>query len=223
VQTCPAAEQLVDYWLGKLSDPELERVLAHVETCENCQATLDRLDEAPPRDWLIDDLSQPPDDVALDGQADPQAGVEGAVAVEAPSASSAGGVLPQVYDELRRLAARRLAREAPGKLLDAALKEMIRILQEEEPSRPSTRFSTDEALPSLAALRKTDPKRLMAMLGGELDWVATFLSNAAKSVFHPLDPWPNAPRQPEIAFQFSRPQFSYRPLGCHASGLRGGP
>ena len=48
---------------------------------------------------------------------------------------------------------------------------MIRIIREEEPSRPSTRLSTDESLPSLAALRQTEPRRLMALLRGELDWV----------------------------------------------------
>ena len=48
---------------------------------------------------------------------------------------------------------------------------MIRIIREEEPSKPSTRLSTDESLPSLAALRQTEPRKLMAMLRGELDWV----------------------------------------------------
>jgi len=58
-----------------------------------------------------------------------------------------------------------------GRLQKVALTEMIRILREEEPSKPSTRLSTDEALPSLAAVRQTDPKKLMVMLRGELDWV----------------------------------------------------
>ena len=49
--------------------------------------------------------------------------------------------------------------------------EMIRIIQEEEPSKPSTRISTDESLPSLAALRRIEPRKLMALLRGELDWV----------------------------------------------------
>src|SRR6476646_6860817 len=48
---------------------------------------------------------------------------------------------------------------------------MIRIIKEEEPSKPSTRLSTDESLPSLAALRQTEPRKLMAILRGELDWV----------------------------------------------------
>ncbi len=58
-----------------------------------------------------------------------------------------------------------------SRLKKAALLEMIMVICEEEPSKPSTRLSTDAALPSLAAVRQTDPKRLMAMLRGELDWV----------------------------------------------------
>src|SRR5262249_6590941 len=38
-------------------------------------------------------------------------------------------------------------------------------------AKPSARLSTDEGLPSLAALRQTEPARLMAELRGELDWV----------------------------------------------------
>ncbi len=58
-----------------------------------------------------------------------------------------------------------------GRLHKAAFAEMIRIIQEEEPSKPSTRLSTEEASPSLAALRQTEPRKLMALLRGELDWV----------------------------------------------------
>jgi serine/threonine protein kinase len=57
------------------------------------------------------------------------------------------------------------------RLRQAAMTEMIRIIKEEEPSKPSTRLSTDDAAPSLAALRHTEPKKLAALLRGELDWV----------------------------------------------------
>ena len=53
----------------------------------------------------------------------------------------------------------------------AAMIDMIMLLLEHEPSKPSTRLSTADALPSLAALRQIEPKKLMAMLRGELDWV----------------------------------------------------
>jgi eukaryotic-like serine/threonine-protein kinase len=49
--------------------------------------------------------------------------------------------------------------------------EAVRILREEEPLRPSARFSTEESSPSLAALRQTEPRRLTQLLRGELDWV----------------------------------------------------
>jgi tetratricopeptide (TPR) repeat protein len=76
---------------------------------------------------------------------------------------SLGVILYELLTGLRPIDGKRLRK--------AALAEMIRIIQEEEPSKPSTRLSTDEALPSLAALRQTDPKKLMALLRGELDWV----------------------------------------------------
>src|SRR5205814_389954 len=46
-----------------------------------------------------------------------------------------------------------------------------RIIREEEPSKPSTRLSSDKSMPSVAALRQTEPKNLLSMLRGELDWV----------------------------------------------------
>ncbi len=92
----------------------------------------------------------------------------------------AGGILRRRYRHASRhlLAGRDPLRDAHGpapidarRLKKAAITEMIRIIQEEEPSKPSTRLSTDEALPSMAALRQVEPRRLMALLRGELDWV----------------------------------------------------
>lgn len=57
------------------------------------------------------------------------------------------------------------------RLNSAAINEVLRIIREEDPPRPSTRLSTDDALPSLAAIRQTEPKRLTALMRGELDWV----------------------------------------------------
>jgi WD40 repeat protein len=53
----------------------------------------------------------------------------------------------------------------------AGLLEMLRLIREEEPSKPSTRLSTAEGLPTLAANRGTEPKRLTALVRGELDWI----------------------------------------------------
>ncbi|QJW93766.1 WD40 repeat domain-containing serine/threonine protein kinase [Frigoriglobus tundricola] len=52
-----------------------------------------------------------------------------------------------------------------------ALLEMLRMVREVEPPRPSTRLSTADALPNIAAARSIDPARLAKLLRGELDWV----------------------------------------------------
>src|SRR5262249_55010172 len=74
-----------------------------------------------------------------------------------------GGILYELLTALRPFDG--------GRLRKAALDELFRILREEEPPRPSTRLSTDGSLPSVAAVRQTEPKQLTALLRGELDWV----------------------------------------------------
>jgi tetratricopeptide (TPR) repeat protein len=53
----------------------------------------------------------------------------------------------------------------------AGVVEMLRRIREREPPRPSTRLSTAEGLPALAATRGTEPRRLVALVRGELDWL----------------------------------------------------
>jgi tetratricopeptide (TPR) repeat protein len=48
---------------------------------------------------------------------------------------------------------------------------MLRVIREQEPTKPSTRLSTAEGLPTLAANRGTEPRRLAALVRGELDWI----------------------------------------------------
>ena len=57
------------------------------------------------------------------------------------------------------------------RLNEAAFDEVLRIIREEEPPRPSTRLSTSETLPSVAAHRHTEPSRLCNEVRGELDWI----------------------------------------------------
>ncbi|MBA4064225.1 MAG: hypothetical protein C0501_11020 [Isosphaera sp.] len=49
--------------------------------------------------------------------------------------------------------------------------EILRVVREEEPPRPSDKLSTADALPTLSANRGTDPARLTRLLRGELDWI----------------------------------------------------
>jgi WD40 repeat protein len=59
----------------------------------------------------------------------------------------------------------------PERLKKAALDEVLRLVREEEPPRPSNRLSTSLARASIAAVRQTDPDRLTRLMRGELDWI----------------------------------------------------
>jgi WD40 repeat protein len=48
---------------------------------------------------------------------------------------------------------------------------MLRVIREQEPSKPSTKLSTSERLPTLAANRGTEPAKLTKLVRGELDWI----------------------------------------------------
>jgi tetratricopeptide (TPR) repeat protein len=60
---------------------------------------------------------------------------------------------------------------ARKRLNEAAFDEMLRIIREEEPPKPSTRLSTSDALPSIAANRSLEPLKLNRLVQGELDWI----------------------------------------------------
>ncbi len=57
------------------------------------------------------------------------------------------------------------------RLRSAAFDEILRIIRDEEPPRPSTRLSSSDALPSIAANRGLEPKKLTGLVSGELDWI----------------------------------------------------
>jgi tetratricopeptide (TPR) repeat protein len=58
------------------------------------------------------------------------------------------------------------------RLQQAALLEVLRLIREEEPPRPSTRLSeSKETLPSISAQRQTEPAKLTRLVRGELDWI----------------------------------------------------
>jgi tetratricopeptide (TPR) repeat protein len=57
------------------------------------------------------------------------------------------------------------------RLRSAAFEEILRLIGVEEPPKPSTRLSSSQSLPSIAANRHTEPARLSREVRGELDWI----------------------------------------------------
>ncbi len=58
------------------------------------------------------------------------------------------------------------------KLHSAVYTEMMRMIREDEPAKPSTRLSeSGDALPAISAQRKTEPAKLSKLMRGELDWI----------------------------------------------------
>src|SRR5438552_11509628 len=58
------------------------------------------------------------------------------------------------------------------RLKQAAFAEMLRIIKEVEPPKPSTRLTdSQDSLASLAAQRRMEPAKLTKAMRGELDWI----------------------------------------------------
>jgi serine/threonine protein kinase/tetratricopeptide (TPR) repeat protein len=53
-----------------------------------------------------------------------------------------------------------------------AILEMLRMVREVEPPKPSTKVSTSQDLPNIAATRDVEPAQLKRALRGDLDWIA---------------------------------------------------
>jgi serine/threonine protein kinase/tetratricopeptide (TPR) repeat protein len=59
-----------------------------------------------------------------------------------------------------------------GRLSGTGLLEVLRLIREEEPPRPSTRLSeSKDTLPAVSAQRQTEPAQLARLVRGELDWI----------------------------------------------------
>jgi serine/threonine protein kinase len=54
---------------------------------------------------------------------------------------------------------------------DAAWQEIVRLIKEEEPSKPSTKLSGSGSLPAVAAQRSLEPAQLTRLVRGDLDWI----------------------------------------------------
>ncbi|HEX3356370.1 MAG TPA: tetratricopeptide repeat protein [Tepidisphaeraceae bacterium] len=57
------------------------------------------------------------------------------------------------------------------RLRAAAFDEMLRIIRDEEPPKPSTRLNTSDSLPSIAVNRQLEPSKLATTISGDLDWI----------------------------------------------------
>jgi serine/threonine protein kinase/WD40 repeat protein len=57
------------------------------------------------------------------------------------------------------------------RLKEAPLWEALRLIREDEPPRPSTRLSSTAEMPSIAANRGLEPRKLSGLVRGELDWI----------------------------------------------------
>src|SRR5262249_15435297 len=53
----------------------------------------------------------------------------------------------------------------------AGVLEMLRLIRDQEPTKPSAKLSTAEGLPALAANRGTESAKLTRLVRGELDWI----------------------------------------------------
>jgi serine/threonine protein kinase len=57
------------------------------------------------------------------------------------------------------------------RLRQAALDQLVQLIKEEEPPRPSVRLSSSQNLQKIAAARKTEPAKLSKLVRGEIDWI----------------------------------------------------
>ncbi len=81
-------------------------------------------------------------------------------------------------------------------LQEAAFNEMLRLIKEVEPPKPSTRLSGSASLPSIAAQRSVEPNHLRKSLTGDLDWI---VMKGAGLLLLPVAHFPVPDRVPEIA------------------------
>jgi serine/threonine protein kinase len=56
-------------------------------------------------------------------------------------------------------------------LKKAAYVDILRLIKEFEPPRPSTKISGSKSLPNIAAQRSLEPRKLSRILAGDLDWI----------------------------------------------------
>lgn len=118
-----------------------------------------------------------------------------------------------------------------ARLKESALDELLRLIREEEPPKPSTRLSqAGETLPALSLRRRTEPLKLGKLLRGELDWIVMkslekertrryeTASALARDIQHYLADEPVEACPPSAAYRLRKFARKYkRPLGLAAA------
>ncbi|TMQ33710.1 MAG: serine/threonine protein kinase, partial [Planctomycetota bacterium] len=66
-------------------------------------------------------------------------------------------------------------------LRSVAFTQMLRMIREVEPQKPSTKLSSSEQLASIAAKRKLEPAKLTKLVSGDLDWIVMKALQEAQS------------------------------------------
>jgi eukaryotic-like serine/threonine-protein kinase len=100
--------------------------------------------------------------------------------------------------------------------------ELLRVIREDEPPRPSMRISMTEELPAIAACRHVEPRKLSGLVRGELDWIVMkalekdrnrryeTANGLAADLRHYLDDEPVAAGPPTAAYRLSKFAKRYR-------------
>jgi WD40 repeat protein/serine/threonine protein kinase len=119
-------------------------------------------------------------------------------------------------------------------LMAAGLDEMLRIIREKEPVRPSTRLSTMAAgeLSSTATRRQSEPPKLVHLVRGDLDWIVMkclekdrarryeTANGLARDIERHLKHEPVVARPPSVAYRLEK-SFRRNRLVLTATGLAG--
>ncbi len=102
------------------------------------------------------------------------------------------------------------------RLYSAAFDHALHIIDSEDPVKPSTRLSSSDSLPSIAALRVIEPQRLTGLIRGELDWIVMkalekersrrydSASGLAQDIDHYLHDQPVLAGPPSAAYRFRK-------------------
>ena len=101
-------------------------------------------------------------------------------------------------------------------LRSVSFDETLRIIRDETPPKPSTKLTSSDALPAVAASRSIEPSKLSALVRGDLDWIVMkaldkdrtrrydSAGSFAKDIRRYLDEEPVLACPPSVAYKFRK-------------------